>query len=248
MLEMIEIISGFFAMVMVVSLSEAHRIKETAGEEVSIHSWRLQILTVWKVLGLSSILGFGLTLLDYASAAALWTRIPIFVCLLITFVAATILGPVRWGSTGIGSSLSGSGAQGSSLLKRLIKVGVALVVFAATLALGAYLDDDASSQPPVVVAKYHVEGTDTNGSGFLNVCEEPAPCAGENPVGRLAEGDPVLIDCQLKGKQTKSKSGAVSYIWDRVGSEGFVSDLFVSTPGAGSFSPDIPHCAPWDWE
>lgn len=243
MLDMIAIVSGIFAMVMVSSLFEARRIKETAGEEVSIFGWRFQVLKVWRALVLSCILGLGFAIADDASAAALWTRIPIFACLTITFVAATILGPVRWGSHGVGQALF----QGSSLLKRLIKVGAAVAAFAAALALGAHLDN-GGSRPPTIVAKYHVEGTDTNGSGFLNVCEEPAPCAGEDPIGRLDEGDLVLIDCQLKGKQTKSKSGDVSYIWDRIGSEGFVSDLFVSTPGAGRFSGGISRCAPWDWE
>lgn len=242
---MIPIASGIFGMVLVSSIFETRKIKETAEEEVSIYGWRLQVLQVWRVLVLFSILGLVFAIADDASAAALWARIPLVICLVVTFVAVTILGPVRWGSRELGRSLH---VQGLSLLKRLIKVGAAFAAFAVAFALGGYLDKDADSRSPAVVATYHVEGTDTNGSGFLNLCEEPAPCAGANPVGRLNEGDPVLIDCQLKGKQAKSKSGDVSYIWDRLDSEGFVSDLFVSTSGAGRFSPGIPRCVPWDWE
>lgn len=242
---MIPIALGIFSMVLVSSIFETRKIKETAEEEVSICGWRLQVLQVWRVLVITCILGLLFAIADDASTAALWARIPLGICLVVTLGAVAILSPVGWGSHELGRSLQ---AQGSSLLKRLIKVGAALAAFAVAFALGGYLDKDADSRSPTVVAKYHVEGTDTNGSGFLNLCEEPAPCAGENPVGRLSEGDPVLIDCQLKGKQVESKSGDVSYIWDRLGSEGFVSDLFVSTSGAGRFSRGIPRCVPWDWE
>jgi hypothetical protein len=104
---------------------------------------------------------------------------------------------------------------------------------------------DHNSEQVVGSSRYHVEGTKTNGAGFLNVCPEPSPCAGKSPGGRLYEGDPVYIECQARGDVAKSKGGQTSRIWDRLYSGGFVSDLFVSTQGAGRFSKGLPRCTPW---
>lgn len=122
-------------------------------------------------------------------------------------------------------------------------VGVSLL---AGLALGIVIVDNGGSisVTTIAVAKhaYRVDGTCADGSCVLNECSEPAPCGLKN-VGRLQEGELVDIICQLRGQEAEAPNGVVSYIWDRLASGAYVSDLFVSTPRTNRFSRQIPRCA-----
>src|SRR5262249_23216679 len=120
------------------------------------------------------------------------------------------------------------------------------IALGAAFIVGTLFHTEDDAPPPIVVSPYHVEGTKTNGSGFVNECSEPSPCAGKDPVGRLREGDPVYIECQTTGDLVRSIATDHSRIWDRLDSGVFVSDLFVSTPGEGRFSSGIPRCSSWD--
>jgi hypothetical protein len=128
---------------------------------------------------------------------------------------------------------------------RWVKPLLLVVVFGGVFVLGTRFQGEDNAGPAALSSPYHVDGTTTNGSNFVNECREPAPCTDRDPVGKLREGEPVFIECQIKGAKAESIAGDVSYIWDRVYSGAFVSDLFVSTPGAGHFSKGLARCSDW---
>jgi hypothetical protein len=73
-----------------------------------------------------------------------------------------------------------------------------------------------------------------NGPGYTNFAQ----------VGRLSDGDPVAITCQTTGETVgpSAATGNSSAIWDRLSNGAYVSDLYVTTPAIGQFTPGIPTC------
>jgi hypothetical protein len=66
------------------------------------------------------------------------------------------------------------------------------------------------------------------------------PGTGYAQLGSLAQGTPLQIACQTWGQQVGG-----SRVWDRLAAPyggGYVADWWVSTPGAGVFSPGISPC------
>lgn len=63
-------------------------------------------------------------------------------------------------------------------------------------------------------------------------------------LSTLNDGDTVQIVCQSMGEAVgpSPSTGAVSAVWDRLDSGGWISDLYVNTPNIGQFSPPIPVC------
>lgn len=61
----------------------------------------------------------------------------------------------------------------------------------------------------------------------------------------LVDGDPVNIVCQETGEDVGPShvTGKSSAIWDNLENGGWVSDLYVTTPGAGGFTAGIPRCS-----
>jgi hypothetical protein len=125
-----------------------------------------------------------------------------------------------------------------ALSARKIKTGVVILSGALALTGGTYAE--ASS------GVYHVSGTCTNGSCFVN--ERDAPSLRAKKIGKLKEGKSVDIICQERAGMVTAPDGTRGSVWDKIEAPkkpddvAFVSDLFVSTPGVNHFSPGIPHC------
>lgn len=188
----------------------------------------------------ADIFGIGLSLLRLAVGTGSWIYIPIALCLALTLFALVSLVVNRWGWL----PAAGQGHEARFPLS-VAKLAALAGVFVGAFIVGTLFGASDNSEPVVRWSPYHVEGTTANGSGFLNECPEPSPCAGKNPVGRLYEGDPVYIECQIIGDVAESQGGQASRIWDRLYSGAFVSDLFVTTRGTGRLSKGLPHCTDW---
>jgi hypothetical protein len=97
--------------------------------------------------------------------------------------------------------------------------------------------------PPPPTYRYFVTDTCADGSCGLKIEDGPG-YANHTQIGTKYDGDPVDIVCQDRGELVgpSPSNGSVSDIWDRLDSGGWVSDLYVTTPVVGDFSPPIPHC------
>jgi hypothetical protein len=91
---------------------------------------------------------------------------------------------------------------------------------------------------------FRIEGTCANHSCGLNAHSAPSVDA---PVpartATLRDGDAVEVVCQRAGGVVAARQRARSAIWDRLADGTWVSDLFLTTPGAGTFTRSIPRCA-----
>src|ERR1022692_1790231 len=96
-------------------------------------------------------------------------------------------------------------------------------------------------------ATYHVFHTCANGhQGALNVRAWPDT---SSPVtGHLHDDDPVQIACQTAGQPETNSHGITTDVWDNLAQGGYVTDLYINTPGSpvtgGStgFTASIPRC------
>jgi hypothetical protein len=61
-------------------------------------------------------------------------------------------------------------------------------------------------------------------------------------IGVLYDAQTAPIMCQTTGELLRGPTGDLSNVWDGLSTGGYVPDLYVDIPGAGSFSPSIPHC------
>lgn len=61
-------------------------------------------------------------------------------------------------------------------------------------------------------------------------------------IGVLYDGQLAPVVCQTVGEALTAANGVVSTVWDGLRSGGYISDLYLSTPGIGVFSPTIPRC------
>jgi surface antigen/uncharacterized protein YraI len=77
-----------------------------------------------------------------------------------------------------------------------------------------------------------------HGSGSGGLIEYTAPDATSSQTGTLRNADVVTISCQT---QTSSVVNGTS-IWDKLANGSWISDYWVDTPNAGSFTPSIPRC------
>lgn len=191
------------------------------------------------VVLVADLLGCVLSFCGLALGKSVWIFIPIIPCIAISLFALASLVMNRWEW----SPPSGQSHEAQPL--RWLKVAALAVALVGAFILGRLFSADHNSEPIVRRSPYYVKGTETNGSGFLNECSEPSPCAGKSPVGRLKEGEPVEIECQTIGGVAKAAGGQSSRIWDRLYTGAFISDLFVSTHGAGHFSKGLRRCTPW---
>jgi hypothetical protein len=187
----------------------------------------------------AAFFGLLLSVLSLVLGLEPWIWIPVTPCVALTSFAFVIL------PANLRGLLSRSKRPRETHPIRWRSVAVLAATFVSAFYLGSLFSADHNSERRVEWSPYHVKGTETNGSGFVNECREPSPCAGKDPVGRLQEGDPAYIECQVKGDPDESIGGETSRIWDRLYSGAFVSDLFVDTPGAGRFSSDIDRCTLW---
>ena len=90
---------------------------------------------------------------------------------------------------------------------------------------------------------YYVYGTCADGACGLHVRSGPG-YSSYALVGSLAEGAEVNVVCQALGETVgpSPTTGNSSAIWDMLTGGGWVSDLYLTTPDVGTWSPPIPHC------
>jgi hypothetical protein len=234
-----EILFPFFAAFLMGSVTNLGKAWDSLPEPPAHSNLRLGKQGFEIAVVVADIFGLVLSGLSLALDLGSWVLIPILPCFALTVFALAILI----------ASLRGWSRQYRQSHKphpiQWLKVAALGATFVGAFYLGTLFSADHSSEKVVEWSPYHVEGTKTNGSGFLNECPEPSPCAGKNPVGRLREGDPAYVECQIKGDPAETIAGETSRIWDRLESGAFVSDLFVSTPGADRFSKEMDRCTRW---
>jgi hypothetical protein len=97
--------------------------------------------------------------------------------------------------------------------------------------------------PPPTYFVYHVENTCLDGACGLHVRAGPGYSSYAS-LGVLSDGTDVQIVCQAEGETVgpSPSSGVSSSIWDKLTSGGWVSDLYIDTPGFGTWTPSIPRC------
>ena len=125
----------------------------------------------------------------------------------------------------------------------LYGLGLALVAALGTVLGAATLGDGSThvTTLPPPSGQYRISGTCVNGSCYVNECETPAVCGSDNE-GELKEETAVDIVCQIRGEMAEAPNGKRSFVWDRLSTSLYVSDLFVSGTRSGSFAK-LPRCA-----
>jgi hypothetical protein len=88
-----------------------------------------------------------------------------------------------------------------------------------------------------------VTGTCADGACGLHIRSGPG-YSEYSAIGVLGEGAEVDIVCQAAGETVgpSPSKHTSSDIWDRLTNGGWVSDLYISTPNTGTWSPPIPQC------
>lgn len=100
----------------------------------------------------------------------------------------------------------------------------------------------SSTTPPPTFYQYSVYHTCANGHCGLNVRSGPG-YTNYGVTRGLSDGNIVNVTCQTRGESVSGIDGSSTNVWDRLVEGDYVSDFYVSTPGAtGSFSPPIPQC------
>lgn len=97
--------------------------------------------------------------------------------------------------------------------------------------------------PPPTYFVYLVENTCLDGACGLHVRTGPG-YSNYPSIGVLGDGTEVEIVCQAEGERVgpSPSSGVSSSIWDQLVGGGWVRDLYVNTPGFGTWTPSIPRC------
>lgn len=102
---------------------------------------------------------------------------------------------------------------------------------------------ESNSTPPPSYYVYYVENTCRDGACGLHVRSGPGYSSYAS-IEVLTDGTEVKIVCQALGQEVgpSPSSGVSSAIWDKLTNGGWVSDLYITTPNAGTWSPPIPQC------
>jgi hypothetical protein len=102
----------------------------------------------------------------------------------------------------------------------------------------------ALDDPPELPARtYTVSGVCAGTDCLLDEWSGPGTGAFKI-LGTAGEGQQVEVVCQAIGETARAADGTESAIWDRLSTGNFVSDLYLSTPGVGRFSPPLKRCPP----
>lgn len=95
--------------------------------------------------------------------------------------------------------------------------------------------------PPPAYYVHHVVNTCADGACGLN--KRSGPGYSSYPkVGGLYDGYEVDVSCQTSGENVSSSKFGNTSVWDRLTDGSYVTDMYVDTPGQGTFSSPIPHC------
>ena len=125
----------------------------------------------------------------------------------------------------------------------LYAMGLILVATGGTLVGSAVLGRKTTVTTLAAASgRYRISGTCVNGSCYVNECRTPATCGSDNG-GEAAEETAVDIVCQTRGEAAEAPNGRRSIVWDRLSTNLYVSDLFVSGTRAGKFDPALARCA-----
>jgi hypothetical protein len=95
--------------------------------------------------------------------------------------------------------------------------------------------------PPPAYYVHHIYNTCADGQCGLNKRAGPG-YSNYAKVGGLYDGNEADVACQTTGETVSSSKFGSTTIWDKLTDGSYVTDLYVDTPGAGAFSPPIPHC------
>jgi cutinase len=96
--------------------------------------------------------------------------------------------------------------------------------------------------PPELPARtFSVSGACSGGHCLLDEWSGPGTGA-FGLLGRAREGQRVTVVCQTTGETARAADGTESAIWDRLSTGHFVSDLYLTTPRVGRFSPALKRC------
>jgi hypothetical protein len=134
---------------------------------------------------------------------------------------------------------------GRARLGARIGGGVALLVLVALAALlvrmGEFGGEAFQRAEPYPT---YVYGTCAAGPKRCGLHVHMGPDGDTPSVGRLLKDTTrVYVVCQKRGGLMTAVDGTRSRIWDLLSSGGWVSDLYLLTPGEGDFSPQIERCS-----
>ena len=110
-------------------------------------------------------------------------------------------------------------------------------------ATNEYSQSSTKSSAPVHVrypSHYYLYTNGGSPNLNQNVNMRTGPSQGAQSGGLLTPGSAVSIVCQVQGQMVNW--GKDSNIWDQLDNGLYISDLFVTTPGVGVFSPGIDTC------
>jgi hypothetical protein len=89
---------------------------------------------------------------------------------------------------------------------------------------------------------YEVYGTCASGGCGVNVRSEPSRHS--QRLDTKLDGDLVHIVCQVNGERLEASNHVSSRVWDKLNTGGFISDLYVDTPGVDEYSSQLRQCDP----
>ena len=130
--------------------------------------------------------------------------------------------------------------------RRRLEVGV---MAALSTVAGVFLVTNAinkgtgfgSFRLPQTTNAFLVHGTCADGRCGLT--ERSGPARTAPPTGTVfLDNEVIHISCQVRGGSFIDTHGSRSGVWDRLADGGYVTDVFVQTPGKGTFSPGVQRC------
>lgn len=124
-------------------------------------------------------------------------------------------------------------------MRRGVVTALSAVFTAAAFLAGALTNSPSRPASLLNPRFYRVYGTCAAGACGLN--ERVAPSPKSRKLGELQDGALIGVICQVMGYPL-AVAGHTSAVWDQLSNAAYVSDVFVSTPRAGRFSPELSRC------
>jgi hypothetical protein len=95
---------------------------------------------------------------------------------------------------------------------------------------------------PLPAGYYLVHGTCAD--GICDLSEHISPSRTSRTTSTVwSDDDAVHVSCQVAGARFTDHHNSTSVIWDKLADSHYVTDVFVKTPGRGTFSPGIRRCS-----
>ena len=100
----------------------------------------------------------------------------------------------------------------------------------ATVATTSGTSAPAPSQPPITATVSRTCGANRAGDCFLSLRSDPTSSSRE--LGKLNEGDSVVVVCQMHGRRTSSSVlGTSGDVWTKTADGSWVANIFLDGPG-----------------